>query len=393
MFERTIPQKLLEWTSKSFRKGVSPVGISLGEAGNFFHQEWILSCCLENYYFDNIIWVNQFGDFPSEQSDKDLLKRYCKINNFLGIWRLIYGVLWSGSLQISSEWCSQFASSIKGLFFIQASIKMSEGKKGVWRAERVSERWCGADAAWRRLARSRPFPSSSDERIWRCSRLKWWIDGYITHWFYWISVVNSVQKGNFRVSSSDKKQRLFCYFDNIIWVNQFGDFPSEQSDKDLLKRYCQTNSWIPLFYLDGGRGTGSFIHGAVISMMRRKTNGQITSRVLGKNWDFLRTSSSAWRLFRKSQGRAMSRPIHSLSCQPAPVFRDPWRESRNEFFQIKKKPPAFWAEGFWVEAGGIEPATSALRTLRSPNWATPPTKELFLKQVGPLVDFINKVKK
>ena len=34
------------------------------------------------YYSDNILWVIQLADFPSEQSDKNLPKRYCRINNF-----------------------------------------------------------------------------------------------------------------------------------------------------------------------------------------------------------------------------------------------------------------------------------------------------------------------
>ena len=32
------------------------------------------------YYSDNIPWVNQFGNFSSEQQSKDLLRRYCWIN-------------------------------------------------------------------------------------------------------------------------------------------------------------------------------------------------------------------------------------------------------------------------------------------------------------------------
>ena len=56
------------------------------QSGTLFCSEdlksWTLPPKGPKYYFDNIIWVNQFGDFPSEQLSKNLPKRYCRINRF-----------------------------------------------------------------------------------------------------------------------------------------------------------------------------------------------------------------------------------------------------------------------------------------------------------------------
>ena len=100
--------------SKNSRKWANPSGISLGEAEIFFSKNEFLEvayweifftndfstwrkdqrsldweCTVSarfslefsrvpswNYYFENMLWVNQFTDFPSEQPDKDLPQRY-----------------------------------------------------------------------------------------------------------------------------------------------------------------------------------------------------------------------------------------------------------------------------------------------------------------------------
>ena len=65
----------------------------------------------------------------------------------------------------------------------------------------------------------------------------------------------------------------YYYFDNILWVNNRCDFPSEQPDKNLPKRYCRINTpltssaWIDalIFPTNNREKNHSDVHGGVIS--------------------------------------------------------------------------------------------------------------------------------
>ena len=73
----------------------------------------------DHYYFDNILWVNQFGNFPSEQPDKDLPKRYCRINT-LDSWSVIH------AKKASLIWSHTLNKKISYLVFINTSKSSEE---------------------------------------------------------------------------------------------------------------------------------------------------------------------------------------------------------------------------------------------------------------------------